>query len=183
MNKDKSFSPKVILIVNSHLKRRGNFGLRAARICKELDKKNIQFYCLSRGGGNNKANYKDLLIFGIFARALNYLRFKFVKNINNRLIERLLFEWLVLKVLKKMDLVHTIVHLWEYSEKLIKYVHSKGGKIVLEIPSVTQNYIEYLLKENKNLKLTFSKSQLCAETNCLRLADFIITPSNFVLHY
>ena len=172
----------VILIVNSHLKRPGNFGVRAQRICSLLEEKNINFMCISRGGGKT-SSYTNLSFFSFFARGLNYLRLRLFKNLNHRKIERLIFEFFVIRILKQTIFTNTVVHLWEYSPRIIKFIQDKGGKVVLETPNVTLNYIRELEGQPIYKYLNYHSSQEDAERTAIQASNIVISPSQFVTNY
>ena len=146
---------EVIHVVNSHLTRPGNFGVRAKRILRKLEEDGYSVCCISRGGGGKARNYYNLTIFGFFARLLNFVRLRLLKDFNHRNFERVVFEQLVLWKLRKLNLDGSIVHLWEFSERIISYVQERNAKVILEVPNVTQNYVEEVLKINPNLGLSF----------------------------
>lgn len=170
----------IIHVVNSHLTRKGNFGVRAKRICEELEKRNVDFFCISRGGGVGSSRYVNLTIFGFVARLLNFVRLRVYSDFNHRKYERWLFEFFVLLELKGLPLDGGILHLWEYSEKLIKYAHSCGAKVFLEVPNVTQNYIAKTLLKLPDLRLSYFEGQMIAEKRAIEAADLVIVPSRFV---
>ena len=169
----------IIHIVNSHLTRKGNFGVRAKRICDALAKQNIAFYCISRGGGDNH-QYHNFYIFGYVARLLNWLKLKLLRNFNHRKYDRYIFETLVLLKLKNLQIDGSIIHLWEYSSRIINYAQSRGAKVFLEVPNVTQNYICKLLTKEPHLSLSYFDQQMHAEKEAIERADLVIVPSDFV---
>ena len=172
----------LILIVNSHLTRAGNFGIRAQRICLLLEEKNIDFLCISRGGGKT-SSYINLLFFSFFARGLNYLRLRLFKNFNHRKIERLIFEIFVIRILRQTIFKDTVVHLWEYSPRIIKFVQDKGGKVVLDTPNVTLNYIHGLKGQPIYKYLSYHSSQEDAERAAIQASNVVISPSKFVTNH
>lgn len=169
----------IIHIVNSHLTRNGNFGVRAKRICDALAKQNIAFYCMSRGGGDNH-RYHNFYIFGYVARLFNWLKLKLLRNFNHRKYDRLIFETLVLIKLRNLQIEGSIIHLWEYSSRIINYAQSRGAKVFLEVPNVTQNYICKLKAKEPHLSLSFFDQQMHAEKEAIERADLVIVPSDFV---
>ena len=167
--------------MNSHLTRKGNFGVRAMQICSALEEENIHFYCMSRGGGKNNTKYFNFQFFGLIARFLNLFRLKVFPNFNHRKYEKFFFELLVLSKLRNLNIEGNIIHLWEYSEKIIDYAHSRRAKVILEVPNVTQNYIYQILSSKRDLALSFFEKQMLSEKGAIERADLVVVPSQFVM--
>ena len=170
----------IIHIVNSHLTRPGNFGVRSRYICTELEEQHFNFKCISRGGIKG-SKYISLNIFGLIARGLNFIRTHIFRNFNHRKYETVIFENLVLRKLKKINIENSIIHLWDYSEKIIVYAHSQNAKVILEVPNVTQNYVAEILTQRPALSLTYFESQRVVEQRALLKADIVLAPSQFVI--
>lgn len=171
----------IIHVVNSHLTRKGNFGLRSRYICAALENANFAFRCISRGGGAQKEEFIDLTVFGFIARGLNFVRMRVFRKLNHRKYESYIFEKLVLYNLKKLNISDSIIHLWDYSEKIIDYAHRHNARIILEVPNVTQNYVAEILIEKPSLSLSYFEHQMQAEKNALIKADIVLAPSQFVI--
>ena len=174
--------PKYILVVNSYLNRPGNFGQRAYKICEALEFKSEEFICISRGKINN-LRYINLSIYGFIFRGINYLRKLLNLRFNHRAVERMFFEYLVIKSLKKSDLEGVVIHLWEYSPRLITHFQKRGAKVLVEAPSVPLNFIFELHKLGRGSNLEYYPEQEAIEFKSFELADLVISPSDFVTKY
>ena len=161
----------------------GNFGTRAKHIIKALEAQNKEFFCISRMGLKNSPNYKNLVLFSIYARIANGVRTKIAPWWNNRILERKIFELYVKSYYRNADVAQDIVHLWEHSPVLIDFFQRKGARVVLEVPSVPMNFVRNLKSEGKGKGLQYFRNQEKIEQISIKKADCIISPSSFVSKY
>ena len=175
---------KVIFLVNSHIDKKGNFGVRVKKIIDFIERKSgIDFLCVSRGSGKSGSNFINLIFFGIFARFLNWYRLFVYRNFNHRKYERIIFERICLKVLKNKICPNSIVHLFEYSTKIIDYCNVNNIPVLIDVPNVTQNFIKEVHSSGKGHFLTYFSDQEKQEQLSLQKADKILSPSDFVTEY
>ncbi len=175
---------KVIFLVNSHIDKKGNFGVRVKKIIDFFERKSgIDFLCVSRGSGKSGSNFINLIFFGIFARFLNWYRLFVYRNLNHRKYERIIFERICLKVLKNKICPNSIVHLFEYSTKIIDYCNINNIPVLIDVPNVTQNFIKEVHSSGKGHFLTYFSDQEKQEQLSLQKADKILSPSDFVTEY
>jgi len=183
MFKQKNNSIKVVNICNSKIGYQGNIGIRTAHILRNLKHKdNIISFSISRS--ILKKNKKSFT-YGVLKNIpslLNSFRVYIFQNFNSKYYDVLLFELFVLFYLKFIALQEgDIIHIWEVSPRIIKYLKKKKCKIILDVPIAPHMY----RNEIKNELLTkFSEKQdqkiINAEKFCFENVDKIIAPSSFV---
>lgn len=171
---------RVALIVNSHLNRPGNFGQRARYIVDYCRANNICVQTLARGSINDKPDTL-MILFHIYCLFLAFIRHFLNRKMNTRYYERLIFEYCVIRKNKKFHFDKSqVVHLWEFSPRLIKFFKNRGCKVILEVPSVTQNYIKHLHNQSQAEFLNYHQAQEKNELTSAALADAVLVPSEFV---
>ena len=174
---------KIINLCNSKIGVVGNIGLRTAFIINNLKaKQNISSFSISRGIiDENRQSYT----YGVFKNIpsiLNYIRVHFFKNFNHKYFDIFIFNFFVLLYLRFIKPnKNDVIHLWEMSPKIIKYLNNKGCKIILDVPIAPHIYRQEI--ENQ-LHPKFSSNQnkviLESEKFCFNNVDLIIAPSLFV---
>lgn len=183
MSKQRSNSIKVVNICNSKIGYQGNIGLRTAQILRNvIYKNNIISFSISRSILKKNKNSFTYGILKNIPSLLNAIRVNIFQNFNSKYYDVLLFELFVLFYLKFIPLHEgDVIHIWEISPRIIKYLKKKKCKIILDVPIAPHNY----RNEIKNELLTkFSKVQdkkiINNETFCFNNVDKIIVPSLFV---
>ena len=176
-------SLKVVNICNSKIGYQGNIGLRTAHILRNLENNdNIISYSISRSILKKSKNSFTYGILKNIPSLINYLRVYFFHNFNSKYYDVLLFEFFSLFYLRFIPLQEgTVIHLWEMSPRIIKYLKKKKCKIILDVPIAPYKY----RNEIKNELLTkFSEKQnkkiIDNEKFCFDNVDKIIAPSIFV---
>ena len=183
VSKQRSNSIKVVNICNSKIGYQGNIGLRTAQILRNvIHKDNIISFSISRSIFKKNKNSFTYGILKNIPSLLNSIRVNIFQNFNSKYYDVLLFELFVLFYLKFIPLHEgDVIHIWEISPRIIKYLKKKKCKIILDVPIAPHNY----RNEIKNELLTkFSKIQdrkiINNETFCFNNVDKIIVPSLFV---
>ena len=184
MESNKSFgSTKVINLCNSKIGYSGNIGLRTSHIIQKLKLQgNINSYSISRA---SFIKGKKTYTYGILKNVpslLNYIRVNFYNSFDHKYFDIVLFEVFVLIYLRLIRLKKgDIIHLWEMSPRIIKYLKIKGCKIILDVPIAPHKYRNEIKDE---LLTKFSEEQnkriIKNEYYCFKNVDGIIVPSIFV---
>lgn len=183
MSKQRSNSINVVNICNSKIGYQGNIGLRTSHILRKL-KHNDNIISFSISRSILKKNKKSFT-YGVLKNIpslLNSFRVYIFQNFNSKYYDVLLFELVALFYLKFIPLQEgDIIHIWEISPRIIKYLKKKKCKIFLDVPIAPHMY----RNEIKNELLTkFSEKQdqkiINAEKFCFENVDKIIAPSSFV---
>lgn len=174
---------KIINLCNSKIGFTGNIGLRTSHIIDKLKTyKNYKTYSISR---DILKRDKSTLTYGLFKNVpgiLNYIRVNLFDNFNHKFYDVKIFEFFVLFYLKFIKIrSFDIVHLWEVSPKIIKYLMKRKCKIVLDVPMAPHGYRkkianQFLLKYSK----LADEKIISDEKFCYESVDVIITPSVFV---
>lgn len=174
----------VLHLVNSFVGRKGNIGVRTSQLVKFGEGAAIKSVVVCRGKDKtyNHQNTFTMGIFGHMARALNAFRIYIYNSFDHRTLDLLLFELFVLSWMKfKLKYFEVdIIHLWDFSPRIIKAAQKNGIKVILDIAIVPQSYTEKLHLKNKAIFLDFNKKHSDKEQLALQLSDWIIAPSDFV---
>jgi glycosyltransferase involved in cell wall biosynthesis len=174
---------KIINLCNSKIGVVGNIGLRTAFIINNLKaKQNISSFSISRGILNKSRQSYTYGVFKNIPSILNYIRVHFFKNFNHKYLDILIFDFFVLFYLRLIrPNKNDIIHLWEMSPKIIKYLNKKGCKIILDVPIAPHIYRQEI--ENQLYpKLSSNQNKVILESEkfCFNNVDLIIAPSLFV---
>tara|TARA_Y100001954_G_C15819233_1_gene609057 strand:- start:3362 stop:4522 length:1161 start_codon:yes stop_codon:yes gene_type:complete len=174
---------RIFNLCNSKIGLQGNIGMRTSHIIKALEEENkIECISISRSVLiKNRNSYTYGLLKNI-PSFLNYLRVNFFKKFNHKYYDILLFEFIVINYLKLLKLRQgEIIHLWEISPKIIKFVKKNKCKIILDVPIAPHKYRRKIEKE---LATKFTQAQnnkiISDEKFCFNNVDVIIAPSEFV---
>lgn len=183
MSKQSPNSLKIVNICNSKIGYQGNIGLRTAHIIRNL-KFNDHIISFSISRSILKKN-KNSFTYGFLKNIpslLNSIRMYIFQNFNSKYYDVLLFEIVVLFYLRFIPLCERdIIHIWEMSPRIIKYLKKKKCKIILDVPIAPHNYRNEIKSE---LLTKFSKTRdkkiIDSEKFCFDNVDKIIAPSLFV---
>lgn len=174
---------KIINLCNSKIGVVGNIGLRTAYIIKNLkSKQNISSFSISRGILDKSRQSYTYGIFKNVPSILNYIRVNFFKNFNHKYFDILIFDFFVLLFLRFIKPnKNDVIHLWEMSPKIIKYLNKKGSKIILDVPIAPHIYRQEIQNQlHPKLSSNQNKAILESEKFCFNNVDLIIAPSLFV---
>jgi len=170
----------VINIVNSIISKPGNIGVRTGKIIEELNHKNIKNISFSRGCKEIMPSNKNMSLFGNIARLLNAYRIYVNPRYNHRIIDIWLFDIFVSVFSPKIIEENTIVHLWEFSPKIIRNFKEKGCFVLLDVPIAPSSTTKTLKQDYANTGLQYHEKNDCFEKQSFELADHIVVPSIFV---
>tara|TARA_B100002019_G_scaffold281407_1_gene285420 strand:- start:11932 stop:13086 length:1155 start_codon:yes stop_codon:yes gene_type:complete len=174
---------KIINLCNSKIGFTGNIGFRTSHIINELNSnKNYINYSISRDILNKNKRSFTYGLFKNIPSLLNYIRVNFFKNFNHKYYDILLFEFVVLFYLRFIKIKDfDIIHLWEISPKIIKFLLKRECKIVLDVPIAPHNYRNKIATQfSSKYSNSFDKKTINAEKFCYDSADVVIAPSKFV---
>lgn len=171
----------IINIVNSFVGKKGNIGLRTDKILQNLEEREEENLCICRGAVINRkyTKYTTMGILGHLPRILNFIT-QIFPDFDNRPLDIKIFERFAIKELNKINISKkSVVHLWEYSPRIIKFFQKRGVTVILDVPIAPATYARDL--KNKGLSyFKFRKKHIAHENSSFLLADHIISPSKFV---
>jgi glycosyltransferase involved in cell wall biosynthesis len=173
---------KIVNVVNSFIGKTGNIGLRSSHIINELNQQKINNFSYSRGVVRpfNKNN-KNMGIFGHIPRILNAYRIYLDLWFNHRKFDIRLFDWFLKLRFKDVEDDNKIAHIWESSPNIIKNLKNKCWHIILDVPIAPTATAKNLVNKYKDsIVLHPHQYNSDLELESYQLADYIITPSNFV---
>jgi len=172
----------ILNIVNSFIGKKGNIGIRTGHIINELDKNSISQFSYSRGATTDfKKNNINMSILGHIPRILNAYRMYINPKYNHRKHDIFLFENFFFKQNIQCYSGAKVAHIWEFSPKIIKFLHKKGYKVILDVPMApTATSIEInLLTPGDTILETFDFNRKI-EIESYLAVDMILSPSKFV---
>lgn len=175
---------KVLHIVNSFVGKKGNIGVRTAKLVNFGERAGISSVVVCRGKDKDFDHQQTFTmgVFGHLARVLNAFRIYIYNSFDHRTWDLWFFECFVLLWLKfNLKPGHVdIVHLWDFSPNIIKAVQQRGLKVVLDVAIVPQCYTQKIQSKNQALFLDFSKRHCKQELLAMDICDWIMAPSVFV---
>ena len=172
----------ILNVINSFIGKKGNIGLRASYVIRELNKQKIKNFSYSRGAVKNfNENNINMSFFGHIPRVLNAYRIYFNMHFNHRKYDISLFEWFFKKNFKSFQPDKGVAHIWECSPKIIKKLQCDGWLIVLDVPiAPTETGIKLVKKYSNSVTLHPHKHISSLELKSYQHSDRIIVPSVFV---
>ena len=171
----------ILNIVNSIIGKKGNIGLRTSHIIDALENNNIDQVSISRGVDKKyNNNNKNMGVLGLLPRLLNAYRIYLNPNYNNRILDIKLFSYYAIRVISKVKSEHRICHIWESSPQIIEHYKKLGFITILDVPIAPSSYaVTTFQYYNESINIDYSYNIL-QEEKCFHLADYIISPSEFV---
>jgi glycosyltransferase involved in cell wall biosynthesis len=174
----------VLHLVNSFVGKKGNIGIRTSKLVQFGEGVAIKSVVVCRGKDKtcDLPNIFTMGVFGHAARALNAFRIYVYNSFDHRTLDLFLFEVFVLfwMKFKLKRFAVDVIHLWDFSPRIIRSAHRKGIKVILDVAIVPQSYTKKMHLQNKALFLDFSTRHHLQERLALELSDWIIAPSDFV---
>lgn len=168
-----------LLCTNSDIGRGNTIGSRFTKVAIELESRGVDFNIIAR------ANYSKLKVRSPFyknylGRFLNALHIYVFPKLNVRLVDLKLFDFFVLRELKKNNLSNCRAALCgEFIFNSIKYLKENGVKVYLDIPIGHDSYYKEL--EKMDVILGDSDQRTINYINkVIELTDVLIVPSDFV---
>lgn len=175
---------KVVHVLNSIYGKSTNIGYRTYIINKMLLQKNIECIVFGRGSSVKTSHFKTVQLFGqLIPRALNFYRIKFDNSFEHRKFDIWFFEKMFMLRYKHFiasyQAEETIIHLWEYSEKIINLCHKLGFKVLLELPIAPEKTGQILAQEGYYNNYSLSIDGI-NEEKIFSKVDYLLAPSIFV---
>ena len=194
---------KIFNVVNSFIGKKGNIGLRTAYILNawhqsesesesevKIDRKKSQNYSFSRGHDLNdlklqldSKSHPHMGLGGQIPRLLNAYRIYINQRFNHRLYDLKWFDFCFFRSRSLIDKIakNDVVHLWDYSPRIIHFCQERGARVILDIPMAPMASIKKLnALHGREAGLTYYESLEEIETQCLMAADHLLSPSGFV---
>lgn len=176
----------VVGVINSIVGKSGNIGFRYAFVQKELDNRGVENLTLARASMFKKSGFYTLGLLSLVPRALHYLRRNYLRELNARKIDLIMFElffFLMFPVILWNCRNHSkrVAYVVEPSPRIIRILKKYQFIVYLDIPIAPNAYVKRILKKHPECGLKYHESIDLIERTALELADQVIVPSDFVL--
>ncbi|MDA9855251.1 glycosyltransferase family 4 protein [Paracoccaceae bacterium] len=170
----------ILVVANTIIGKQGNIGYRIAKVFEKEDQSN--YIMLARGLEGSFSGY-SYGFFGFLSRCLNGVRRYAIPKFNSRKYDIYLFNFVTILhyhfYIKSKYTIKT-VYLCETSVFLIHFFRKQGFFIVLDIPIAPNRHVKNILKNYDVPEFYYNTFLDKQEMACLRIADRIITPSDYI---
>ena len=176
---------RVLYLLNSDFGIENTIGIRAFYIAKEVQEKNRLVILCRDYNKKIKNRYNIIQIFpyaNLVMKTFTAVPIYISKKFPAGKIKNEIFEYFVIKKLKKIDLSkYNIIHSWDFLPKVYEYLKLNNSdiKIIQDVQMAFSN----ILKGLKDYKKLFKDEKIKLPNyikNSLTYIDCYITPSNFV---
>ena len=173
---------KIIHLVNSHVGKVGNIGMRTEKILIDDQSGFHNILCVCRGYQEKRlhVSYVSMGLLGSFSRILNGFRIYLLPSFPHRVIDKLIFEFFCIIVLRRKNYDNFIIHLWDPCPNLIDWLQKRGAIVILDVCMAPNKFFEHLSSLGILKLYQPSKFISNSELKAFSKADFIIAPSVFV---
>ena len=174
----------VIEFANTFVGKRGNIGVRTAKVLEHIVELGAQGVCVCRGTvvDIHKTKFIEMGWLGHLPRAMNAVRIYLWPSFSHRRFDIALFESFSLHHLKSLLRYgpYCVAHVWDYCPRLIRRLKAEGMCVLLDVPIAPSTYAWRLRASGRAPFLQVDRKIMDAETSAFEEADRVIAPSVFV---
>ena len=169
----------VLQVVNSIVSKPGNIAVRTGYIIRSPSSPVTACICRASLAKVSNVKIASMGPLSYVSRALNYLR-NYFPRFDHRGIDIALFElhffisYFVIGVGRDCN----IVHLWEYSPRIIRWLKACNIRVILDVPIAPAEYAKR--RYGMTNRFIVFDAHIRRERQCFKLVDEIFSPSAFV---
>lgn len=170
----------IVHYANTFVGKRGNIGLRTARILKLLASRDEHARCICRGATVREAGirYSTMGLLGHMPRLLNAYRIYVSREFNHRPADIAIFEHFA--GMHVNDGVTEVAHVWDTCPRLIGRLKSKGARVILDVPIAPMTYCRRMRESGNKTFIADDARLIDIELEAFDRADVLVSPSDFV---